>query len=148
MAIEWRNMRVGTELKTSPNDESVEQFLASVEDGRRKTECMELLELMKEITGEQPKMWGTGIVGFGSYHYRYESGRENDWFLTGFSPRKQNLTVYIMGGFERYDEWLNKLGKYKTGKSCLYIRSLRDIDKQALAGLIRESADHLRENNR
>ena len=89
-------------------------------------------------------MWGPSIIGFGSYHYLYESGREGDWFLTGFSPRKQNLTIYIMAGFDRYDELLAKIGKYKPGKSCLYIKRLDDIDKNVLGDLIRFSVEYLK----
>ncbi len=88
-------------------------------------------------------MWGPSIVGFGTYHYKYASGREGDWFLTGFSPRKQNLTLYIMAGFKRYDELLNKLGKYKTGKSCLYIRNLDDVDVDVLRELVKQSVEHV-----
>jgi hypothetical protein len=87
-------------------------------------------------------MWGSSIIGFGSYHYKYESGREGDWFLTGFSPRKQNLTLYIMAGFAQYDELMKKLGKYKTGKSCLYVKSLADIDLATLKTLIQQSVKH------
>ena len=90
-----------------------------------------MLEMMQELTGEKPEMWGPSIVGFGSYHYKYASGREGDWFLTGFSPRKQSLTLYIMSGFSRYEELMEKLGKYKTGKSCLYIKKLEDVDHEA-----------------
>ncbi len=97
---------------------------------------------MKEITGEEPTLWGDSIVGFGRYHYTYESGREGDWFLTGFSPRKQNLTLYIMAGFDDYDDLMNKLGKYKTGKSCLYVKKLQDIDLPILKQLIKQSVVH------
>ncbi len=88
-------------------------------------------------------MWGSSIVGFGNYHYKYESGREGDWFLTGFSPRKQNLTLYIMPGFAQYDELMKKLGKHKTGKSCLYIKSLEDINLPTLKQLIQQSVKHM-----
>lgn len=91
-------------------------------------------------------MWGSSIVGFGSYHYRYESGREGDWMLTGFSPRKQALTLYMMGGFQRHDELMNKLGKYKTGKSCLYVKKLEDIDLDVLRQLVAESVDYMRQS--
>ena len=94
---------------------------------------------MKEITGEEPKMWGTSIVGFGNFHYRYDSGREGDWFLAGFSPRKQSLTLYIMSGFSEYEELMQQLGKYKTGKSCLYVKRLGDIDEGILKELISQS---------
>ena len=94
------------------------------------------MEMMKEMTGETPKMWGKSIVGFGSYHYKYDSGREGDWFLTGFSPRKQNLSLYIMAGFGQYDDLLANLGKHKTGKSCLYIKKLEDINRDILKEMI------------
>src|SRR4030067_1019053 len=103
------------ELKTKQNDQSVDEFLKAIPDERRRRDCFSVLELMKKATGEEPKMWGEAIVGFGAYHYKYASGREGDWPLTGFSPRKQNLTLYIMSGFEGYNDLLNKFGKHKTG---------------------------------
>lgn len=134
-----------SELKTRVTDSSVEKFLNSVEDLQREKDSREMLEIMSKVTGEKPKMWGSSIIGFGSYHYKYESGTEGDWFLTGFSPRKQALTVYIMAGFDKYDVLMKKLGKYKTGKSCLYIKKLEDVDKNVLEELIRESVKHMRE---
>jgi hypothetical protein len=98
---------------------------------------------MKQVTGEEARMWGDSIVGFGSYHYKYASGREGDWFLTGFSPRKQAITLYIMAGFEQYDGLLNKLGKYTTGKACLYIKKLEDIDTNTLVELVKQSVAHM-----
>ncbi|MCP5051791.1 MAG: DUF1801 domain-containing protein [bacterium] len=136
------------ELKTKPNDANVESFLNGVADETKRQDCFTLLELMKQITGAEPKMWGGSIVGFGSYHYKYESGREGDWFLSGFSPRKQNLTLYIMAGFSRYDELLSKIGKYKTGKSCFYVKKLADIDLQVLKELIKQSVEHMAKLNR
>ena len=133
------------ELKTKLNDESVEDFLNSVEDEQKKKDSFEVLNIMEQITGAEPKMWGSSIVGFGNYHYVYDSGREGDWFIAGFSPRKQALTLYIMAGFSRYDELLQKLGKYKTGKSCLYVKNLQDIDLEVLKGLIRSSVEYMRE---
>ena len=133
------------ELKTKPNDASVSKFIEKVDDSGRKSDCFELIEIMKEITGEPPKMWGDSIVGFGSYHYKYSSGREADWLLTGFSPRKLNLTMYIMSGLERYEQLLTNLGKYKTGKSCLYVKRLDDIDKKVLKSLIGDSVKYLNE---
>ena len=103
-----------------------------------------LLTVMQKTTGCGPKRWGPAIIGFGTYHYRYESGREGDWFLTGFSPRKNDLTLYIMAGFDRYDSIMKRLGKYKTGKSCLYIKKLADIDRDALRELIGASVGHIR----
>jgi len=98
---------------------------------------------MQEVTGEEPVMWGTSIIGFGSYHYKYTSGQEAEWFLSGFSPRKQSLTLYIMSGFDEYEPLLAKLGKYKTGKSCLYINKLADVDQDILKDLISKSVDHM-----
>jgi hypothetical protein len=131
-------------LKTIPTDQSVEKFLNSIRDPQKQQDCYTLLAMMKEITGVEPKMWGNSIVGFGSYHYRYESGREGDWFLTGFSPRKQNLTIYIMSGFEKQGELLKKLGKHKISKSCLYINRFKDIEQLVLRDLIEESIKILR----
>lgn len=112
------------EIKTRENDHSVTDFLNNVVDENKRQDCFTILNLMREITGYEPKMWGDSIVGFGSYHYKYASGREGDMPLTGFSPRKKNLTVYVLPGFERYTALMAKLGKYKTGKSCLYIKSV------------------------
>ena len=131
------------ELKTKLNNASVEKFLQSVSDEQKRKDCFTILELMKKVTKADPKMWGTSIVGFGKYHYKSESGREGDWFLTGFSPRKQNLTLYILSGFSKYDELIKKLGKYKTGGSCLYIKSLEDVDKKVLRELITESFKYM-----
>jgi len=127
------------ELKTKVNKASVSEFLNSIEDDAVRKDCKEIAEIMKEVTKEKPKMWGTSIVGYGSYHYKYASGREGDWFVTGFSPRKQTITLYIMSGFDRYNELLKKLGKHATGKSCLYIKRLADVDKKVLKELIKES---------
>jgi hypothetical protein len=127
------------ELKTKPTDQSVEQFLHAVEDERRRRDCFTLVELMRDITSAPPKMWGPAIVGFGDRHYRYASGRELDWFLTGFSPRKANLTLYIDGGFDDHGDLMSTLGKHKTGKGCLYVKSLSDIDLTALRTLIERS---------
>ena len=135
------------ELKTQKNDASVVDFLNSVENDQRKEDSFVVLELMKKITQSEPSMWGPSIIGFGSYHYKYASGREIDWFLTGFSPRKQSLTLYIMSGFKKYDELLKRLGKYKTGKSCLYINKLEDIDIQVLKELITDSVTYLSQKN-
>jgi hypothetical protein len=132
------------DLKTKKNRASVQQFLASVDDEKRRKDARVVLKLMREITGEKPAMWGASIVGFGSYHYRYESGREGDWMLTGFSPRKQALTLYIMGGFDRHDGLMSKLGRYKTGKSCLYVKNLEDIDLEVLRELVAESVAYMR----
>jgi nucleoid DNA-binding protein len=127
------------ELKTTVTKASVGAFLKSVDDAQKRRDSREVMALMKEITGKQPRMWGSSIIGFGSYHYRYQSGREGDWPVTGLSPRKQNLTIYIMPGFERYAPLMKKLGKYKTGKSCLYVKKLEDVDCNALRELIARS---------
>jgi hypothetical protein len=130
------------ELKTKQNDQNVEEFLNQIADEKRRQDCFIILELMKRVTKSEPKMWGSSIIGFGSYQYKYESGQKGNWFLTGFSPRKQNLTLYIMAGFDRYDELMNKLGKYKTGKSCLYIKKIEDIDLPTLSELVKQSVEH------
>ncbi len=127
------------ELKTRPSDQSVEEFLNSIPDTPRRQDAFTLLKLMRQVTKAEPRMWGSSIVGFGSYHYRYESGREGDWFLAGFSPRKQNLALYLMAGFEQYGDLLESLGKYKTGKSCLYIKRLEDVHLATLKKLVRQS---------
>ena len=129
------------ELKTKPSDESVEEFLRQVPDERKRQDCFTLLEMMRTASGMPPKLWGGSMVGFGDEHYRYASGREGDWFLIGFSPRKQNLTLYLMYGVEDQKELLEKLGKHKTGKACLYINKLSDVDLTALDALIRWSLE-------
>jgi hypothetical protein len=101
------------------------------------------MELLKEVTGKPPEMWGDSIIGFGTYHYRYASGREGDWMLTGFSPRKQNITLYIMAGFDEYAGLLERLGKHSIGKSCLYIKRIEDIDLDTLRELVRLSVAHM-----
>jgi hypothetical protein len=136
-------MFVMAELKTKPTEASVQAFLDSVESEQKRQDAFAILELMREATQEEPVMWGESIVGFGSYHYRYASGREGDWFLAGFSPRKRNLTLYIMSGFDEYDDLLAKLGKHKTGKSCLYLNKLADVDQEVLRELVQQSAAHM-----
>ncbi|MGH2567741.1 MAG: DUF1801 domain-containing protein [Bacteroidota bacterium] len=131
------------ELKTKATDRSVEKFLNSIADKTTREDCFAIIKLMKQATKAKPKMWGSSIVGFGTYHYKYESGREGNWFLTGFSPRKQNLTLYIMAGFERYGDLMKKLGKYKTGKACLYIKGLDDIHLPTLKKLIQLSVKRM-----
>ncbi len=132
------------DMKTRASDLSVEEYLNKVEDDRKRDDCYAILALMREITDEEPKIWGGSMIGFGSYHYKYPSGHEGDWFLTGFAPRKQNLSLYIMAGFERHGELMQKLGKYKTGKSCLYVKTLDDIDREVLRELIELSVAHVR----
>ena len=132
-----------TEFKTQKNDASVEEFLNGITDERKREDSIAILDLMREITGDEPAMWGASIIGFGGYRYKYASGREGEWFLTGFSPRKQNLTLYIMSGFEDFDSLLSGLGKYKTGKSCLYLNKLDDVHLPTLRELIEQSVAHL-----
>lgn len=126
------------ELKTKVTRASVEKFLEGIKDEKRRQDCYQILKIMKQATRAEPKMWGTSIVGFGEYRYRYASGREGEWFLTGFSPRVQNLTLYMMGGFDK--DVLKRLGKYKTGKGCLYINKLEDVDLRVLKELVVKSA--------
>jgi len=133
------------ELKTVKNDQPVDLFLQKVEDPNKRQDSYTILEMMETITGEKAKMWGDSLVGFGDIHYKYASGREGDWMLTAFSPRKQNLTLYIMSGFDQHAELLARLGKYKTGKGCLYINRLSDVDQNVLRELIQESVKFLKE---
>ena len=128
------------ELKTKLNDASVEDFLNKVEDEQKRKDSFEIIKMMRQATKEEPKMWGPAIIGFGSYHYKYESGREGDMPIIGFSPRKQNLTLYVGLGEDSKNPLLKKLGKHKTGKVCLYIKKLADVDRTVLQELINESA--------
>ena len=132
------------ENKTKATTKSVPEFLEAIEDPLRRTDCEKIASLMERLSGSKPKMWGESIVGFGEYRYKYASGREGDWFLVGFSPRKQNLTVYIMGYLEYYPDHLERLGKFKHGKGCLYIRNLEDIDMKVLEDLISSSIQRLK----
>jgi hypothetical protein len=131
------------ELKTQKNQGSIEDFLSSVENDTRREDSLEILKLMREITGDEGSMWGDSIVGFGDFSYTRSNNKEYQWFKTGFSPRKQNLTLYVMDGFESYNEILTRLGKYKTGKSCLYINKLSDVDQDVLRELIKNSVAHM-----
>jgi hypothetical protein len=131
------------ELKTKVNDASVEAFLNGVEDAKKREDSFTILKLMQEITGEAPRMWGDSIVGFGSYHYKYASGQEGDWLITGFSPRKQAITLYIMDGLDNHKEKLGAFGKFKTGKSCLYIKKLEDVNLEILKELVRNSIESI-----
>lgn len=135
------------ELKTQWTDASVVGFLNAVEHEGKREDSFDILELMREVTGWEPAMWGPTIVGFGSYTYKYASSREGEWMLVGFSPRKRNLTLYIMSGFDEYDALLARLGKYKTGKSCLYINKLANVDMQVLRELVQQSAQHMKETS-
>ncbi|HET9136830.1 MAG TPA: DUF1801 domain-containing protein [Candidatus Kapabacteria bacterium] len=138
------------ELKTKLNDASVEAFLNSIEDEAKRADSFEVLNLMMKITKEKPKMWGASIVGFGTYHYKSPStGREGDWFITGFSPRKANLTIYIIPGFKNYADILKGLGKHKTSSgSCLLIKKLQDVDPKLLKQLIEKAYEDMVKANK
>jgi hypothetical protein len=127
------------EIKTKVNEASVEEFLSKVENEQKRRDSLELLKIMKQVTKQEPKMWGPAIIGFGSYHYKYESGREGDMPQIAFSPRKQNLTLYIGVGDDSDNPLLKKLGTYTTGKVCLYIKKLADVDRDVLQELIADS---------
>jgi hypothetical protein len=135
------------ELKTQETDASVDDYLNSVQDEKKREASFKVKELMEEVTGEEARMWGDSIVGFGRYTYKYASGREGEWMLVGFAPRKRSLTLYIMSGFDQYDDLLGKLGKHSTGKSCLYINRLEDIDMDVLSELVDKSVQHMKETN-
>ncbi len=133
------------ENKTKPTEADVDAFLGGIADSRKREDARAVCALMERVTGEPPRMWGPSIVGFGAYRYKYDSGREGEWLVTGFSPRASALTLYIMGGFPRHQELMERLGKYKTGKSCLYIKRLADVDRSVLEELVRDSSAHMRE---
>jgi hypothetical protein len=133
------------EQKTTPTDQSVEDFLSAIADEQKRKDSFTLVELIREVTGQEPTMWGSSIVGFGSYHYKYASGREGDTMLAGFSPRKQNLAIYNMGGIDPDDVLLKKLGKHTTGKGCLYVKRLDDVDLPTLKRLIEASVNRIQE---
>jgi hypothetical protein len=130
-------------LKTRPTDASVKEFLEAVEHPTRKADGLELLEIMKEVTHEEPVMWGASIIGFGIFHYKYASGREVDWMKVGFSPRKRSLTVYLTPGLDDIDDLREKLGKHRVGKGCLYINKLADVDMEVLKKIIKKSIEVL-----
>jgi hypothetical protein len=132
------------ELKTKPTEQSVENFLNTIPDEQKRADAFAIVKLMKQVTRAEPKMWGSSIVGFGSYHYKYASGHEGDMCLVGFSPRKQNFTLYLMLGLANYTDLLKKLGKHKTGKGCLYINKLADVDVPTLKELIKQSVKQLK----
>jgi hypothetical protein len=137
-------MAARNQNKTRATALSVSKFVAAITDDTRRKDCKAVVALMKKVTGERPTMWGTSMVGFGKYHYKYASGREGDHFLTGVSPRKGSLTLYIMPGFDRYATLLGKLGKHKTAKSCLYLNKLADVDLKTLETLIDRSVKEMR----
>jgi len=136
-----------SDLKTKATKASVNMFLRGIEDEKKRKDSLAIQDLMGQVTKTKPEMWGTSIVGFGRYRYKYASGRQGEWFLTGFSPRKQNLTLYVMSGFEEYDDLLKKLGKYTAGKSCLYIKSLDEVHIPTLKKLIQKSVKHMVKSN-
>lgn len=131
-------------MKTTANQQSVADFINDIADQTKKDDALLLIEMCKEITGEEPVMWGDSIVGFGTYHYKYDSGREGDMFLTGFSPRKQNMVVYVMNGFGHYEAHLSDLGSHKTGKSCLYLKKLQNNDLNVLRDIIEASVAYMK----
>ena len=133
-----------SENKTKGTDASVESYLSAIDDPSRRQDCVELSQLMARVTQEKPRMWGSSIVGFGSYHYRYESGREGDSCLAGYSSRKGDISIYLMGTFEGRDALLAQLGKHKMGKACLTIRRLQDVDTQVLEQLVAGSVTEVR----
>ena len=139
---------VVAELKTKVNDRSVTKFLQSVPEEQRRKGCFALVAMMEKAAGAPARMWGTSIVGFGTYRYRYASGRQAEWFLTGFSPRKKDLTLYILSGFDAYEELVSRLGKHSRGKACLYVKRLEDLHLPTLKKLIQRSVQHLSETNR
>ena len=120
------------ENKTKPTKSSATAFLSKIKDRQLRDDCFAILEMMQRVSNFEPVMWGSAIIGFGTYHYVYESGREGDTILIGFSPRKQNISIYLMGGLNKVENELSKLGKYKTGKGCLYIKSLSDVNVEVL----------------
>lgn len=134
------------ENKTQPTTASVTDFIGSIDDREKRADARKVATMMRRATGKRARMWGSSMVGYGTYHYRYASGREGDFMLSGFSPRKQALTVYIMAGFSAFDGLMKKLGKVRTGKSCLYIRRLSDVDEEVLEQLIQESVRYMRKN--
>jgi len=134
------------ENKTQPGKQSVTAFINGIDDEQKRADVRKVAAMMRKATGARATMWGSAIVGYGQYHYQYASGREGDFMLTGYSPRKQALTVYIIPGFKPFGSLMNDLGKYKTGKSCLYIKRLSDIDEAVLERLISESVTHMRKN--
>jgi Domain of unknown function (DU1801) len=131
--------------KTIATDAPVSDLINALEDERRRQDSLDMIALMRNVTGHKPRLWGTSLVGFGSYHYRYASGREGDFFLTGFAPRKSAFTIYIMPGFEPYQSLLKRLGPHRTGKSCLYLKNLGTVDRGVLEEIIRDSVARMRE---
>lgn len=133
------------EAKTKPTKESVKEFLGKIADEDRRQDCQVIVKLMSKVTGAKPEMWGPSIIGCGRYLYKYESGREGEWMMTGFSPRKNDLTLYIMGGTDAFPDVIKRLGKHKTRGSCLYIKKLADVDLGVLQELMQQSVEKLAE---
>jgi hypothetical protein len=133
-------------LKTVPTEKKVNDFINATNDPQKIADSFTLIEIMSRLTGKQPKMWGPSIIGFGSYHYKYESGREGDASVTGFSPRKGNLVIYIMPGYQNLDKELSKLGKHTIGKSCLYLKKLDDVNLEILEKIISHGIDYMKKN--
>jgi hypothetical protein len=131
-------------LKTKPTSESVHDFIEAIPDENIRADCHTLCSMMEDVTGEPPVLWGPSIVGFDKFHYVYDSGREGDWLLTGFSPRKKNLSLYLMDGCSEHQQLLDKLGKHKSSVSCLYINKLADVDLMILRQIIKKSVDKLK----
>jgi len=134
------------ENKKKPTAQSVTAFVNGIDDKQKRADVKKVAAMMRKATGARAKMWGPSIVGYGQYHYKYESGREGDFMLAGFSPRKQALTVYIIAGFKPFGPLMKKLGKFKIGKSCLYIKRLSDVDEKVLERLIAGSVKYMRKN--
>lgn len=130
--------------KTKPTEVPVSSFISAVEPEQKRKDAEKLLALFEQLTGKPAKMWGPSIIGFDEYHYKYDSGREGDFLATGFSPRKTALTLYIMAGFSNYESQLKKLGKFKMGKSCLYVKKLDDIDMNVLSEMIVDSVNYIK----
>lgn len=133
-----------SDLKTRKTKASVRAFIDAIEDEQKRKDANELLSLMRRITCKRAAMWGDSIIGFGEYHYKYKSGREGDWPITGFSPRKQNISIYIMPGFSKYKKQLSKLGKHKHSVSCLYVKRLSDINMNILEDIVRDSVEQMK----
>lgn len=131
------------ENKTQETNESVDAFLATIENDVKRADCTRIRDIMEEMSGKDAKMWGESIIGFGTYHYKYASGREGDFLRVGFAPRKANISLYIMNGFAKHQERLERFGKHKTGKSCLYIKKLADVDEAILREMIQDDLDYM-----
>lgn len=137
------------EMKTKKTEATVDDFLGSIKEEEIRNDCFEIVKIMKQATKADPKMWGPSIIGFGTRHLKYESGREMDWMIVGFSPRKQNLTLYLsLGGFDQSEKLLKKLGKHSTGKGCLYIKKLKDVDTKVLKELVVESVQTIKKSDK